>query len=179
MARCSSCGTDNKDGAFTCFSCGEGLGPATAVPPAIAVNPAGSDGAPHPPAPDMYDPASWQAPFQAYAPSQGMYPQAPEMYQPAPGLYPPFPQLPYPVVMNLPNSGKATASLVLGIVGLLICPLICSGLAIIFGVLARNEIQESGGAIGGLGMARAGLILGVIGMFLGIMWIFFVNSLRF
>ena len=63
-----------------------------------------------------------------------------------------------------PTSGEATASLILGICGLLICSLICSPLAIMYGKRARRTIQASGGRVGGDGQATAGIILGWIGI---------------
>ena len=86
---------------------------------------------------------------------------------------PPPPQYgaPVPPAGGMPptNSGKAVASLVLGIVGL-ICSgcLVLSILAIVFGVLAKNEIRDSGGAKKGAGMAQAGFILGIVGIVLAI-----------
>lgn len=65
--------------------------------------------------------------------------------------------------------GKATASLVLGIVGLLICPLVCSVLAIIFGQRAKREIAANPG-LGGAGIAQAGFILGIVGLVFGILF---------
>jgi Domain of unknown function (DUF4190) len=65
------------------------------------------------------------------------------------------------------TSGKAIASLVLGIVGLIILPVICSTLAIIFGVMARNEIDRDP-TLTGRGMAIAGLVLGIVGLVAGI-----------
>jgi hypothetical protein len=62
------------------------------------------------------------------------------------------------------SSGEATASLILGICGLLICSLICSPLAIMYGKRARRSIAASGGRLGGDGMATAGIILGWIGI---------------
>ena len=62
------------------------------------------------------------------------------------------------------SSGKATASLVLGILGLVFCPLICSVLALVFGYQGRNEIDGSGGRISGRGSATAGIVLGWIGV---------------
>jgi hypothetical protein len=62
------------------------------------------------------------------------------------------------------NNSKATASLVLGIIGLVICPIICSLLAIIFGYSAKNEIAASGGRQTGGSNATAGIILGWIGL---------------
>ena len=62
-----------------------------------------------------------------------------------------------------PTSGKATASLVLGIGGFLIFPIVLSVLAIIVGRSAKREIAERPG-LGGEGMATAGIVLGWIGV---------------
>ena len=53
-------------------------------------------------------------------------------------------------------------SLVLGILGLIICPIVCSPLAIMYGRRAKDEIRSRG--LGGEGMASAGVILGWIGI---------------
>ena len=60
------------------------------------------------------------------------------------------------------TEGTAVASLVLGIAGIVFCPLICSVLAIIFGVQAKNKIRQDP-SLQGAGMAQAGFILGIIG----------------
>src|SRR5215210_5258493 len=62
------------------------------------------------------------------------------------------------------SSGKSTAALVLGILGLVFCPLICSVLALVFGYQSRREIDASGGRMGGRGNATAGIVLGWIGV---------------
>ena len=62
------------------------------------------------------------------------------------------------------SSGKATASLVLGILGLVLCPFICSVLALVFGYQGRNEIDQSGGRLGNRGNATSGIVLGWIGV---------------
>jgi hypothetical protein len=62
------------------------------------------------------------------------------------------------------TSGKSTAALVLGILGLVLCPLICSVLALVFGYQARREIDGSGGRLSGRGNAIAGIVLGWIGV---------------
>ena len=72
------------------------------------------------------------------------------------------------------SSGKATASLVLGILGLVFCPLICSVLALVFGFQARNEIDGSGGRISGRGNATAGIVLGWIGVALCALFVILV-----
>src|SRR5690349_9936515 len=62
------------------------------------------------------------------------------------------------------TSGNATAALVLGICGLVICPIVCSILALVFAGKAYSEIDYSGGRLGGRGMAQAGKILGWVGL---------------
>jgi hypothetical protein len=72
-----------------------------------------------------------------------------------------------------PTSGSATAALVLGICGLVVCPLICSILALVFGYQARGEIDESGGRIGGRSSAVAGIVLGWVGVGLCVAFVAF------
>ena len=65
------------------------------------------------------------------------------------------------------TSRKAIASLVLGILGLIVLPIVFSTLAIVFGALAYRDTRPSAGA-GGRGMAIAGLVLGIVGLILGL-----------
>lgn len=67
---------------------------------------------------------------------------------PAPGYRPPP-----------PNSSRAVTSLVLGIVGLVVCAPVGIG-AIVVGKQANDEIAASGGRLGGEGMAKVGVVLG-------------------
>lgn len=70
--------------------------------------------------------------------------------------------------------GNAVASLVLGIVGLVLCPIICSVLAIIFGQQARQQIERDPG-LTGAGLATAGYIMGIVGLALyGLLILFWV-----
>jgi hypothetical protein len=62
------------------------------------------------------------------------------------------------------TSGKATASLVLGIIGLFVCPIVCSIAALLLGYQAKSEIAASQGRLGGEGNATAGIILGWVGL---------------
>ncbi len=71
------------------------------------------------------------------------------------------------------TNGLAVASLVLGIAQIFIC-IIGGILALVFGYIARRQIDESGGTQGGRGMAVAGIILGWIGIGLGIAYIVIV-----
>jgi len=65
----------------------------------------------------------------------------------------------------------AVVSLVAGILGLSLFPFIGSIVAVITGNMAKNEIRDSRGALGGEGLAKAGVILGWIGIVLGILGI--------
>lgn len=73
------------------------------------------------------------------------------------------------VMMNPETNGKAVAAMVLGIVWLYGIGAI---LAIIFGVIAKGEIARSEGRMGGMGMATAGIVLGIVG--LGLLLIFVI-----
>jgi hypothetical protein len=65
------------------------------------------------------------------------------------------------------NAPNATTALVLGILGVVCCGILAP-IAWIMGNNALGEIERSGGAYGGEGMARAGQILGIIGT---ILWV--------
>src|SRR3990172_1947068 len=60
----------------------------------------------------------------------------------------------------LPTNSNALISLIAGILGLTMLPLIGSIVAVIVGGIARREIRDSAGAYGGGGMAKWGGILG-------------------
>lgn len=66
--------------------------------------------------------------------------------------------------VSAPTSSTATISLIAGILGLTLFPIIGSIVAVITGMMARREIRETEGALGGEGVATAGLILGWIGV---------------
>lgn len=104
-------------------------------------------------------------PQQGYPPPPPNYgtPPPPPNYLPPPPNYPP--PTPYATVGTSPavpvqtgTSGMAIAALVCGILAL------CTGFTaiggIIFGHLALNEINRSGGMVQGRGMALTGLIIG-------------------
>lgn len=84
-------------------------------------------------------------------------------YQP-PAEYPPAPEFSAPK----PNSTLAIVSLVAGILGWTLLPLLGSIAAVITGHMAKNEIKKSAGTLGGNGMATAGLILGYLAIALGL-----------
>jgi len=72
------------------------------------------------------------------------------------------------------SNGKAITALVLGICGILVCPVLLSIPALILGYQARGEIDRSGGRQSGRGMAVAGIVLGWIGVVLGVLGIIVV-----
>jgi type IV pilus assembly protein PilA len=69
---------------------------------------------------------------------------------------------PAAVPLEQQTSGKAIASLILGICPVI--PLLGSILAVVFGHMSLSEIRRSAGRLKGEGMAIAGLILGYIGV---------------
>jgi hypothetical protein len=70
--------------------------------------------------------------------------------------------LPPPSSMQRPTSPLAIASLVFGVACWVVLPVLGSLGAIICGHLARREIRDSPGRLGGSGMATAGLVLGYV-----------------
>lgn len=72
-------------------------------------------------------------------------------YPPQPG-YQPMPQ----------DHPRATTSLILGILGLVVC-LFCAPFAWRIGKQAVTEIDAAGGQLGGRSTAQAGYVLGLIG----------------
>lgn len=79
-----------------------------------------------------------------------------------PKSVPPVPSLAGLEYRQTRDSGLAIASLITGIIGWILVPLLGTLAAIITGHLAKREIKESNGALGGSGMATAGLILGYV-----------------
>ena len=66
--------------------------------------------------------------------------------------------------------------MVLGIVGILFFGIILGPLAIIFGSIAINRINEQPHELEGRGMAKAGIICGVIAVVIYIIAIIFIVS---
>ena len=98
-----------------------------------------------------------------YPPNEPNQPSGP--YQPPPGQYPPgqYPPGQYPVAPAAPTSSKATTSLILGIVSVVMCGLLLGIPAMIIARQAKREIRESQGRLGGEGLATAGFVTGLIG----------------
>ncbi|HLN77151.1 MAG TPA: DUF4190 domain-containing protein [Nocardioidaceae bacterium] len=111
------------------------------------------------PRPSGDQPGSWQqqaqsqprTPPQGTPPSQGQpYPQAPSGY---PGHVP---------VQYAPDHPRAVTSLVLGILGIVLCGVLAP-FAWSIGSKTLKEIDASNGMVGGRGAAQAGYILGIVG----------------
>jgi uncharacterized protein YqhQ len=71
----------------------------------------------------------------------------------------------------------ALVSLIAGILGLTLFPFLGSIVAVITGNIGRKEIAASAGAETGDGMAKAGVIMGWIGVALGVVGICFACAL--
>lgn len=67
-----------------------------------------------------------------------------------------------------PNSTLSLTSLIMGILGWFVIPIVGAIIAVITGHMAKNEIRQSNGALGGDGMATAGLVLGYANLALGL-----------
>ncbi|GAA2924888.1 hypothetical protein GCM10010458_03010 [Microbacterium luteolum] len=130
--------------------------------------------APPPPAGYPAPPAAPPQPGYAIAPSQPVYSAAPvpQGYGAAPGQLPP--QQPgyapyvtpgYPMPAARPTSGLAITSLVCGIAGIVlfwaVVPMLASIVAVITGHMALGQTKRNP-ALGGRGMAFAGLITGYV-----------------
>jgi hypothetical protein len=77
---------------------------------------------------------------------------------PPPGPYPQYGAPP----LRPPDHPQTTTILVLGIIGVTLFQL-CAPFAWYLGNKAKREIEESNGAVGGMGMVNLGRILGIVG----------------
>lgn len=83
---------------------------------------------------------------------------------------------PYPHAPGAPRvpaqSGKAIASLVLGLLSIVCCGGLLTGIpAIVFGLIGRRDIMRSEGALDGTGVAVTGVVTGAIGTFCSVAYI--------
>jgi hypothetical protein len=135
-----------------------------------------SDAPPPPPWPSEPGNSSNPPP----GPSQQGFPPSgppPAYQQPAPPFSPTGPPPGYtaygsPGAFGPPKtSGKAIASLVCGIVGLLCFGIILGPVALGLGLSAKKDIGASNGSVTGGGMATAGIVLGVLSI---VAWVGFI-----
>lgn len=118
-----------------------------------------SDPTPFPP-PGTNAQVSWTPPNPPAAPPP------PAGYAPGPGWWLAsdgnwYPPQSAPTIRQQRTNGMAIASMVLGILWLY---WLGSVLALVFGYVAKRQIEQSRGAEGGAGMATAGIVLGWIGV---------------
>ena len=71
------------------------------------------------------------------------------------------------------TSGHAIASLILGIAGFFVFPIVPSILAVVFGQKARKELRRDP-TLGGEGLATGGIVLGWVGLALTAIGLIFV-----
>jgi hypothetical protein len=67
-----------------------------------------------------------------------------------------------PYAVQPPTSTSAILSLIFSIAGFVIVPIIGGIVGVILGNSAKKEIANSGGTVGGAGLAQAGVIIGWI-----------------
>jgi hypothetical protein len=170
---CPECGAPNEDDAVYCGNCGAPLDPDEM--PALE----GDDTSEVSSGDTLDADPSEEAPDEP--PKKEASPADEASVMPPP---PPIPPSPPPVVARstaMQTSGMAIASLVMGIAGWTLLPLLGSILAIVFGYAARREIRQRPNQLTGDGMAVAGLVLGwlmvgisVVGLCLGALGLCFI-----
>ena len=82
-----------------------------------------------------------------------------------------------------PIEGKAIAALILGLFSPVAAlyyglpGIVLGAIAVVLGMRARRRVRESGGVLGGGGIALAGWIAGVCGIVVGLLWGLFLFAL--
>jgi hypothetical protein len=158
---CPMCGAPNEEDSIFCGNCGAVLS---------AEAPAG----------DIETQAEVEAEAQEDVGGAQLEPavsERPAMAPPPPPPPPRPPRAPVAVAPSVPTSGLAIASLVLGIGGLTILPLLGSIAAIILGYMARSDIRHRPGEVSGEGLALAGIVLGWISVGLAVLGLLVVGGL--
>lgn len=165
--RCTSCGAELEDGDRFCTDCGSPVTDRATSEPTLVRAATAATAPPHAAPSASYPPPPTHPPPPAPPPAPPVQPQLSTL---------PPPQAPYaPGYDTTPagTNGYAIASLVLGIVWI---AGLGSLLAVIFGVMAKNQIDASGGRQTGRGLAVAGLVLGVVGLIGLIIWIILIAA---
>ena len=140
---CPQCGAPNEDDAIFCGNCGAVLDLDEASAQVETEEP--QEGFAEEPTDDISeDEASELASFMDELPAEP----------------PPPPPPPPAYAASVQTSGMAIASLVMGIAGWTVLPILGSILAIVFGYAGRNEIRRRPDELTGEGLAVAGLVLG-------------------
>jgi hypothetical protein len=107
-------------------------------------------------------------------PEQPEQPTTPYPQQPYPPAYPPGPGYGYPAPYQYaPDHPRATTVMVLGILGIVVCQVL-GPVAWWMGKKTVDEIDASGGRLGGRGAAQAGYVMGIVGTVLLIIAVVFL-----
>lgn len=151
---CPMCGAPNEEDSIFCGNCGAVLNPEQAPP---------------------------QVEVEAWPEIEEEPAEFPALDRPptrSPLLVPPLSQSQPPTLApTLPTSGLAIASLILGIGGLTVLPLLGSVIAIILGYMARNDIRQRPHELSGEGLAMAGIVLGWVAVGLAVLGFLFFGVL--
>ena len=186
---CPMCGAPNEEDSDFCANCGAALNPdAPAAEDVPAERHAGSEeetdwesgvrDEPKEEAPASTettasaDPAASEPEKKAVVP-----PPPPPPPRPAPSARPAAARPSSYRSSSVQTSGLAIASLVLGIGGVTILPLLGSILAILLGYMARREIRQRPGELEGDGIALAGIVLGWISVGLAVLGLLFFGGI--
>lgn len=93
------------------------------------------------------------------------------MTEPTPGGPPPPPSP--PAAPQEKASGRATTALILGILGLICCPILAP-IAWVLGNREGKDIQAGTAPKAGETLAKVGMILGIIGTVILVIWVIWV-----
>jgi hypothetical protein len=157
---CPQCGAPNEEDAVFCGNCGAVLRPEEVSPGATAEASTAE-------APEGTSLEGSAEGMPEKAPAEALEEERVEVIPAPPPPPPPSPRAYASAAVQ--TSGLAIASLVLGIGGLTVVPLLGSILAIILGYMARNDIRQRSGQVTGEGLATAGIVLGWIAIGLTIL----------
>jgi len=166
MTHCPHCGYSDSGVWQECPACGQYAAPDAQAPAPYMTAPAGPPT--NQPPPPGYGPPPYGAPGPAAYPSTpGDNPYAAPS---AAGAYPPVYGYAYQQPSLLPTSGKAIASMVIGICSIVIYFLgfILGPLAIGLWASARNDFKQIPPSHKGQGLATAGLVTGILGTLIGL-----------
>lgn len=163
MSNCPHCGYSDSGAWQECPACGQYVASTPGVSAPAATPPA----ADQTPPPGYGPPPYGAAGPAAYPPAQGDNPYAAPTAAGAPAAAYAYA---YSQPAMLPTSGKAIASMVIGICSIVIYFLgfILGPLAIGLWASARNDFKQIPPAYKGQGLATAGLVTGIIGTLIGL-----------
>ncbi|MGH1562721.1 DUF4190 domain-containing protein [Mumia sp. DW29H23] len=134
---------------------------------------------PTPPSPEG-EPAPYG--FGAPPPELGAEPYTPASAPPpAPYVPPPSPP-PYPPPYGPPvppTSQKAVWAFVCGLLGIGMCCFPVGVVGLVLGLVAKREVNDSRGRLGGAGFAQAGFVLGLISVVLSVLYLAFTVTTTF